>query len=67
MDHRVKPGGDEPNISASSDISPAPRRRPRRGAIDRVAGGIVFRMPLHAERKAWRFGDPDRLYRFIFG
>ena len=30
-------------------------------AVDRIALRIVFRMPLHAERKAGRIRDPDRL------
>src|SRR6516164_840222 len=29
-------------------------------AVDRVALRIIFRMPLHAERKARRIGDADR-------
>src|SRR5262245_33109691 len=31
------------------------------GAIDRVELRIVFGVPLDAERKRWRVGDPDRL------
>ena len=30
-------------------------------AIHRIVLRVVFSVPLHAEREAWRFGDPDRL------
>jgi hypothetical protein len=32
----------------------------KQGAVDRIALRIVFRMPLHAERKARRIGNPNR-------
>ena len=35
-------------------------------AVDRIALRIVFGMPLHAERKARRVGDPDRLDGAVF-
>src|SRR5947209_13906529 len=36
-------------------------------AIDRAALRLVFGMPLHAERKARRIGDADRLDRVVLG
>ena len=35
-------------------------------AVDRVALRVVLRMPLHAERKARRVGDADRLDGAVF-
>src|SRR6185312_5853173 len=36
-------------------------------AVDGVALRIVFRVPLHAERKGTRLRDPDRLDRSVLG
>ena len=42
-------------------------KRLEQRAIDRIALWIVFRMPLHAERKTRRIGDTDRLDGAVFG
>src|SRR5207302_6341915 len=36
-------------------------KRPKQGAVDGIALRIVLRVPLYAERKARRIGNPDRL------
>ncbi len=41
--------------------------RLKQGSVDGIALRIIFRMPLHAERKARRFGNPYRLDRAVHG
>src|SRR5256885_10788274 len=40
--------------------------RLKQRAIDRVTLRVVLRMPLHAERKARRVGNPDRFDGAVF-
>lgn len=39
----------------------------KQGPVHRVATRIVFRVPLNAERKTRRVGDPNRFDRAVFG